>query len=92
MARMKQLKLPLDNPGEIFELFVKDGNREFVRHVHFIRAHSLAEAEDEVAKVNPGYWKTMSVRRVEESYAWSIHADLHFALATCKSVLDIVEF
>jgi hypothetical protein len=92
MANMKQLKLPLESPGEIFELFIKDGNREFVRHVQFIRALSLAEAEDKVAEVKPDYWKTMSVRWVEESYAWSMLEELHFALSTCKSVLDIVEF
>lgn len=94
MANMKQrqLKLQLDNQGEIYELYVKDGNREFVRHVQFIRAPSLEDAEDTVIEVRPNYWKTMSVRRVDETYAWSVFEELHFAISSCKSVLDIVEF
>ena len=94
MAKMKQrqLKLPLGDQGDIFELFVKDGNREFVRHVRFLRAHSISDAEDAVAEVLPDYWKTMSVRWVEEKYAWRVYEELHFALSTCKSVLDVVEF
>jgi len=92
MANMKQLQLPLEDRGEIFELFVKDGNREFVRHVRFLRAESLDEAEDLVAEVLPEYWRTMSVRWVDEAYAWKTHEDLHFALSMCKSVLDVIEF
>jgi hypothetical protein len=94
MANMKQkqLQLPLDDRGEIFELFVKDGNREFVRHVRFLRAQSLSDAEDAVVVVLPDYWKTMSVRWVDEKYAWNVYEDLHYALSTCKSVLDIIEF
>ena len=71
MAKMKQrqLRLPLEDMGDIYELFVKDGNREFVRHVRFLRAKTLNDAEDAVSEVLPDYWKTMSVRRVDETYA-----------------------
>lgn len=95
MANMKQkqLQLPIDGDrGDIFELFVKDGNMEFVRHVRFLRASTRDDAEDFVAEIFPDYWKTMSVRWVNEKYAWETYEDLHYALSTCKSVLDLIEF
>tara|TARA_B100001123_G_C14312962_1_gene632155 strand:+ start:161 stop:433 length:273 start_codon:yes stop_codon:yes gene_type:complete len=88
----EQLNLPLDDPRDVFELYVKDGNREFVRHVRFLQADSLNNAEDLVAEVLPDYWKTMSIRPVEMKYVWDVYQDLHFSYNICKSMLGLVEF
>ena len=93
MSNMKkQLELSLDDTKDIFELYVKDGNREFVRHVRFLQAESLDDAEDEVSEIIPDYWKTMSVRHVGHEYVWSTYEDLHYAYNICKSMLGLVEF
>jgi len=93
MSNMKQqLELPLEDSRDFFELFVKDGNREFVRHVRFLRAESLNDAEDEVASVLSDYWKTMSVRPVNIKYVWKTYEDLHFSYNICKSLLGLIEF
>ena len=93
MSNMKeQLKLPLDDSREFFELYVKDGNREFVRHIRFLQADSLNSAEDEITTVLPDYWKTMSVRPVTLEYVWETYEDLHFSYHTCKSLLGLIEF
>ena len=91
MSNMKkQLELPLDDTRDFFELYAKDGNREFVRHVRFLKADSLNHAEDEISGILPDYWKTMSVRRVDLTYVWKMYEDLHVAYMTCKSLLGLV--
>tara|TARA_R110000824_G_scaffold303780_1_gene491628 strand:+ start:138 stop:407 length:270 start_codon:yes stop_codon:yes gene_type:complete len=89
MGNMKQLQLSLEEK-DIFELYVKDGNREFVRHVRFLRADSLNNAEDIISEVSPDYWKTMSVRPVVLEHVWDTYKDLHFAYKICKSLLGLV--
>ena len=93
MSNMKkQLELPLDDDRDIFELYIKDGNREFVRHVRFLRADSLNDAEDKISEVLPDYWKTMRVRIVKLEYVWEVYQDLHFSYNTCKSLLGLIPF
>ena len=93
MSNMKkQIELPLDDDRDIFELYVKDGNREFVRHVRFLRADSLNDAEDEISEVLPDYWKTMSVRPVKSEYVWNMYEELHFSYKICKSLLGLIKF
>ena len=89
MGKIKQLQLALEEK-DIFELYVKDGNREFVRHVRFLRADSLNNAEDVISEVLPDYWKTMRVRPASLEYVWDTYEDLHFAYKTCKSLLGLV--
>ena len=92
MANMKQqLELSLDDTRDIFELYIKDGNREFVRHVRFLKADSLDDCEDGIKEILPDYWKTMSVRPVNLKYVWSTYEELHFAYKSCKSVLGLIK-
>jgi len=90
MNDMNQLELPFDDDRPFFELFVKNGNREFVRHVRFLRAECLNDAEDEISVVLPNYWKTMSVRPVEIEYVWLTYEDLSVSYKHCKSLLGLV--
>ena len=85
----QQMELPLDDEGDFFELYVKNGQREFVRHVRFLRADCLYDAEDEISEIQPNYWQTMSVRPVEMTYVWKTYEDLHVAYMTCKSLLGL---
>ena len=73
----------------IFELYNKNANREFVSHARFIEADSLEEAEDIASNINPSYWKKQSVRAVEPEYIWKVFEKLHFSYNMCKSVLGI---
>ena len=98
MGSMKDLSIQMSLPfgedvveGKVFELYVKNGKREFQRHVKFIQADCLEEAEDNVVGVNPDYWKTMSVRPVKPEYIWKTFEDLHVAYNTCKSILGLDE-
>jgi hypothetical protein len=75
--------------SDIFELYAKNGRREFIRHVKFLRADCLNDAEDLVSDIIPDYWKTMSIRPVEIEYVWKIYEDLHVAYMTCKSILGL---
>jgi hypothetical protein len=91
-----QMPLPLgmeahDNE-KFFELHVKNGKQEFVRHVRFFKAECLDDAEDMALEVNPDYWKTMKVRSVELDYVWKMFQDLHFSYNICKSILGLVDF
>ena len=85
-----QMELPLEDGRDIFELYVKNGQREFVRHVSFLRANCLNDAEDEISEVLPDYWKTMSVRPVEVEYVWKTYEKLHISYMTCKSLLGLL--
>ena len=82
----------MDDNRDVFELYVKDGNREFMRHVRFLQADTLNDAEDRITEVIPDYWKTMSVRPVTLEYVWDVYQDLHFSYHTCKSMLGLVDF
>ena len=75
--------------GCVFELYKKNSNREFVRHVRFIEAESLNEAEDIASKIDAAYWKDKSVRAVSPEYVWKTFEDLHFSYNMCKSVLGL---
>lgn len=75
--------------GKVFELFEKTGNREFKRHVQFIKADSLREAEDRVSEVNSEYWRTKSVRPVKVQYVWDTFMELYFSYKMAKSVLEL---
>ncbi len=91
MSNMKkQINLPLDDDRDVFELYVKDGNREFVRHVRFLRADSLDDAEDDIKEIYPDYWKTMSVRPASLEYVWDTYEDLHYSYSICKNLLGLV--
>ena len=96
MGRMKNMAIQMDLfntneklAGKIFELYEKTPNREFRSHVQFIKAECLNDAEDEVAKLNPNYWKTQSVRPATIEYAWQTFERLHFSYHTCKSLLGL---
>ena len=92
MGKMKEKTLSaLDDDRDIFELYVKNGNKEFVRHVRFLQADSLDEAEDLMSEARPEYWKTMSIRSVDIEYVWDVYQELHFSYSVCKSMLGIVE-
>jgi hypothetical protein len=92
MGKMKdQVLSALDDDRDVFELYVKNGNKEFVRHVRFLQSDSLDDAEDLVCEARPDYWKTMSVRSVDIDYVWDVYEDLHFSYNICKSMLGIVE-
>ena len=86
----KQLMLSLDDDDDFFELYVKDGNQEFVRHVRFVKVSSLDDAEDVFLEAIPDYWKTMSVRPVEFDYVWKTYTDLHMSYMFCKSILGLL--
>tara|TARA_Y100000593_G_C4149112_1_gene256161 strand:- start:201 stop:491 length:291 start_codon:yes stop_codon:yes gene_type:complete len=91
-----QMKLPLagviDEKDKFFELYVKNGKREFVRHVRFFTADTLEEAEDQALEADPEYWKTMKVRSVDIEYVWNVFQNLHFSYEICKSVLGLVDY
>jgi hypothetical protein len=90
-ATGQQMELPLDDDDrDFFELYVKNGRREFVRHVSFLRADCLNDAEDEISNVLPDYWKTMSVRPVEVEYVWKTYEELHVSYMICKALLKLV--
>jgi hypothetical protein len=78
-----------EDDRDIFELYIKNGQREFVRHVRFLRADCLNDAEDLVSVITPNYWKTMSVRPVETEYVWETYEELHVSYQTCKSLLGV---
>ena len=99
MGSMKDLSIQMSLPfgddaieGKVFELYVKNGKREFQRHVKFIKAECLEDAEDSVIEINPDYWKNMSVRSVKPDYVWKTFEDLHVAYSTCKTILGLDEF
>ena len=78
-----------EDESDIFELYTKNGRREFVRHVKFLRADCLNDAEDLISDIVPNYWKTMSIRPVEIEYVWRTYEDLHVSYMTCKSILGL---
>ena len=93
MSNMKdlaiQMSLPFDEDemnNKVFELYVKNPNREFQRHVRFIKADSLEDAEDQISESDPDYWKTQSVRHVRVDYIWSTFESLHYSYHMCKSI------
>ena len=99
MGSMKDLSIQMSLPfgddaieGKVFELYVKNGKREFQRHVKFIKAECLEDAEDSVIEINTDYWKSMSVRSVKPDYVWKTFEDLHVAYSTCKTILGLDEF
>jgi len=75
--------------GKIFELYEKTANREFKRHVQFIKAETLNDAEDLATEANPNYWRTKSVRPVKVDYVWETFVELHYSYSMAKSVLGI---
>jgi hypothetical protein len=85
------LEVKMDDSEKFFELYVKSGQQEFVRHVRFFKAKSLAGAEDAALEVNPDYWKTMRVRPVKMDYVWRVFQDLHFSYNICKTLLDLID-
>ena len=90
-----QMNLPFDVEdldGRIFELYIKNPNREFKSHVRFIKAESLQDAEDYIAEVDPVYWKTMSVRSVKLEYVWKTFESLHVSYHLCKTLLGLEDF
>ena len=99
MSRMKdmagQMSFPFSSKtddeltGKVFELYEKTPNREFMRHVRFIEAKSLQEAEDFVLNIDPSYWKNQSIRPVTPEYIWNVFQSLHFSYNMCKSILGI---
>lgn len=80
-----------DLEGKVFELFEKTANREFKRHVQFIKAENLCAAEDKASEANPEYWRTKSVRPVKVEYVWETFVELYFSYRTAKSILGIDE-
>jgi hypothetical protein len=87
-----QTNLPFaidDLDGDIFELYVRGPNREFMRHSRFVVAETLDEAEDMISEVIPDYWKTMTVRSVDFGYVWNTYESLHFSYNICKSILGV---
>lgn len=88
----QQMELPLDDDRDFFELYIKNGRREFVRHVSFLKADCLNDAEDEISSVLPDYWKTMSVRPVEVEYVWKTYEELHVSYMICKALLKLIQF
>ena len=96
MGIMKDLSIQMNLPfgedeleGKVFELYRKNGNREFQSHVRFLRADSLEEAEDNIVEVNPDYWKTMSIRPADPEYIWKMFESLHVSYCSCKKVLGL---
>ena len=75
--------------GKVFEAYEKTPNREFKSHVQFIKADSLSDAEDEAAVIDPGYWKTRSVRPVTPEYVWDKFIELHYSYSIAKSILEL---
>ena len=75
--------------GRVYELYEKNSGREFVRHVRFVIAESLDEAEDYIAKVDPEYWRSQSMRPVGVDYVFDKYEELHFSFNICKSVLGL---
>jgi len=81
-----------DLDGHIFELFEKTPNREFKRHVQFIKADSLCKAEDLASVAEPDYWKNKSVRPVNMSYVWDTFSQLYYSYSLAKSILGLDNF
>jgi len=75
--------------GRVYELYEKNPRREFIQHVRFVLAESLDEAEDYISGVDPGYWKTQSIRPVGVDYVFQKFEELHFSYNICKSVLGL---
>jgi len=88
MSVKNQISLPFDGTN-IFEIYEKTSNREFKTHVCFMKADSLSDAQDKALQIDSSYWKTMSVRHVENSYVWKIHEKLHYAFRCSARVLGI---
>ena len=88
MSSKNQISLPFDG-ADIFEIYEKTSNREFKSHVCFIKADSLTEAQDKALQIDSSYWKTMSVRHVDNSYAWKTHEKLHYAFRCSSRVLGV---
>ena len=77
--------------GKVFELFEKTSNREFKRHIQFIKADSLCEAEDKASEANAEYWRTKSVRAVSVEYVWDTFVEIHYSYKMAKSILGLEE-
>ena len=87
-----QMSLPLtieEIEGNIFELYERNGKGEFTRHVRFLVADSLSNAEDQILEILPEYWKRYRVRSVDMEYLWKTYEDLHFSYKICKSILGM---
>ena len=86
---MEDLGCEEELEGKVFELFEKTANREFKRHIQFIKADNLCQAEDKALEVDPGYWRTKSVRPVAVTYVWDTFTDLYYSYSMAKSVLGL---
>lgn len=75
--------------GKVFELYERTPNREFKRHIQFIEAESLCDAEDKASEQHPEYWRTKSVRPVTVEYVWDTFVELYFSYKMAKSLLGL---
>ena len=89
--QVEDLEKDLELEGKVFELYERTPNREFKRHVQFIKAESLCEAEDAASEANPEYRRTKSVRPVKVEYVWDTFVELYYSYRMAKSVLGLQE-